>query len=320
MTLIIGLGNQDQVVLISDRRLSSNGKVYEDESNKASTFVCMDARLAVAFTGLAKAGSFLTRRWLLEALLESAKPDYMMRSTIIRLRDRATRDFAKLTNIRKQDKRLTIVLAGYCYDEEPPRCYLYQISNFEGFDDNQSPLAQASDKFSVYCMRESRPAVIPPAIVLVAGAYQALSQKHVNTLGTLLREKRPPPALVDRGVEILREVAKSEKSRNLIGTQCTSIVLPSDPALSPLGNYHSSKPTHKTYLPSHVVARGAQGGSLIIDSPEFYVEDSSGTPEILNVPKVGRNWPCPCGSGKKYKKCHGQTVSNKNVFSVQFGS
>ncbi len=26
-----------------------------------------------------------------------------------------------------------------------------------------------------------------------------------------------------------------------------------------------------------------------------------------DVPKVGRNDPCPCGSGKKYKKCHGKT-------------
>ena len=25
------------------------------------------------------------------------------------------------------------------------------------------------------------------------------------------------------------------------------------------------------------------------------------------APKVGRNDPCPCGSGKKYKQCHGQT-------------
>jgi preprotein translocase subunit SecA len=24
------------------------------------------------------------------------------------------------------------------------------------------------------------------------------------------------------------------------------------------------------------------------------------------VPKVGRNDPCPCGSGKKYKACHGK--------------
>jgi preprotein translocase subunit SecA len=24
--------------------------------------------------------------------------------------------------------------------------------------------------------------------------------------------------------------------------------------------------------------------------------------------RVGRNDPCPCGSGKKYKKCHGANV------------
>jgi len=26
---------------------------------------------------------------------------------------------------------------------------------------------------------------------------------------------------------------------------------------------------------------------------------------VRTGPKVGRNDPCPCGSGKKYKKCHG---------------
>jgi preprotein translocase subunit SecA len=26
---------------------------------------------------------------------------------------------------------------------------------------------------------------------------------------------------------------------------------------------------------------------------------------ISSDPKIGRNDPCPCGSGKKYKKCHG---------------
>jgi preprotein translocase subunit SecA len=30
-------------------------------------------------------------------------------------------------------------------------------------------------------------------------------------------------------------------------------------------------------------------------------------PELAeDVPKVGRNEPCPCGSGKKYKVCHGR--------------
>jgi preprotein translocase subunit SecA len=29
-------------------------------------------------------------------------------------------------------------------------------------------------------------------------------------------------------------------------------------------------------------------------------------PFVRNLPKVGRNEPCPCGSGKKYKHCHGR--------------
>ncbi len=31
--------------------------------------------------------------------------------------------------------------------------------------------------------------------------------------------------------------------------------------------------------------------------------ESPGEPYVRNAPKVGRNDPCPCGSGKKYKKC-----------------
>ncbi|MCF8168322.1 MAG: SEC-C domain-containing protein, partial [Rhodoferax sp.] len=27
---------------------------------------------------------------------------------------------------------------------------------------------------------------------------------------------------------------------------------------------------------------------------------------VAEVPRVGRNEPCPCGSGKKYKHCHGK--------------
>jgi uncharacterized protein YecA (UPF0149 family) len=30
----------------------------------------------------------------------------------------------------------------------------------------------------------------------------------------------------------------------------------------------------------------------------------SDTP-VVAPPKIGRNDQCPCGSGKKYKKCHG---------------
>ena len=29
-------------------------------------------------------------------------------------------------------------------------------------------------------------------------------------------------------------------------------------------------------------------------------------PFVRSAEKVGRNDPCPCGSGKKYKQCHGK--------------
>ena len=29
-------------------------------------------------------------------------------------------------------------------------------------------------------------------------------------------------------------------------------------------------------------------------------------PVYRTEPKIGRNDPCPCGSGRKYKLCHGQ--------------
>jgi preprotein translocase subunit SecA len=40
-----------------------------------------------------------------------------------------------------------------------------------------------------------------------------------------------------------------------------------------------------------VMAQGAQRGKAL--------------PFKREGQKVGRNDPCPCGSGKKYKKCHG---------------
>ncbi len=36
----------------------------------------------------------------------------------------------------------------------------------------------------------------------------------------------------------------------------------------------------------------------------------SGDPFVRNERKVGRNEPCPCGSGKKFKQCHGQLAGD----------
>jgi len=38
----------------------------------------------------------------------------------------------------------------------------------------------------------------------------------------------------------------------------------------------------------------------VLDDEDYHPE-----PYVRREPKIGRNEPCPCGSGKKYKKCCG---------------
>jgi len=41
-------------------------------------------------------------------------------------------------------------------------------------------------------------------------------------------------------------------------------------------------------------------------APTAEAEVAGQQPMVNSLPKVGRNDPCPCGSGKKYKQCHGR--------------
>ncbi|MEM7130074.1 MAG: PBPRA1643 family SWIM/SEC-C metal-binding motif protein [Chloroflexota bacterium] len=44
-----------------------------------------------------------------------------------------------------------------------------------------------------------------------------------------------------------------------------------------------------------------------VDEDIAELEELQNTPEPFKAEdKVGRNDPCPCGSGKKYKQCHGK--------------
>lgn len=70
-----------------------------------------------------------------------------------------------------------------------------------------------------------------------------------------------------------------------------AVVLPPAKGVKP-----PSSPPRTTVSP---VSRGASTLADRVDSGEVKVSRN-------DVPKVGANQPCPCGSGKKYKRCHGQ--------------
>ncbi len=52
-------------------------------------------------------------------------------------------------------------------------------------------------------------------------------------------------------------------------------------------------------------AEHASAENQLSDGEES-AENAPQQPVVRDERKVGRNEPCPCGSGKKYKQCHGQ--------------
>jgi hypothetical protein len=326
MTLIVAMVNRRQAVLVSDRRVSRDGRVVhlpyepEDESNKSFVLMLQDARLCIAFTGLASDGNgFLTKRWLPEALMESAAPDYLMGPTIQRFTERASRDFAKLSATPPLDKRLSVVFAGFHYNELPARAYCWLISNFEDFDGAMLAGGNATAEFNCSFKVEKRPCEEAHALVKIIGHSRAFGADAMNSLHNLLMQDKPPRALVDKAVELIRESAKSFRTENTIGQQCSSLVLPSNPNEEAVGEYHSANPARTLYYPTFIKAQGGGGAVYTIAEPssEVHVE---GQPTVISVPRVGRNHPCPCGSGKKYKTCHGRPATNKQKgYMFQFG-
>ena len=59
-----------------------------------------------------------------------------------------------------------------------------------------------------------------------------------------------------------------------------------------------------------LVAAGAGNGPITDEGRDYYEPSEPVKQEPIKVgPKVGRNDPCPCGSGKKYKQCHGKDAA-----------
>jgi len=161
--------------------------------------------------------------------------------TIERFRQRATRDFANLKVRKPSDKLFSVVFAGYCYDDTPPRCYTWLVSNFETLNEQKPPLAEPLEEFNAQYYREKRPTEDMMHMLVSIGSYGAVSAKDIESLVRLLDEKKPAQALVEKGIEVIRTTAADPLSRNLIGKQCNSIVLPSNPDEDAEGGYYSEK-------------------------------------------------------------------------------
>jgi preprotein translocase subunit SecA len=80
--------------------------------------------------------------------------------------------------------------------------------------------------------------------------------------------------------------------------------------------YRETAAVHEAPTGYGVAENVAETASAVKGQPAGETQEAGGQGEAARVktivreaPKVGRNDLCPCGSGKKYKKCHGATAA-----------
>jgi hypothetical protein len=309
VTLIIVAANRQQAVIVADRAISQGGGALGD-SNKATILHCANARLGVAFTGLAglnltattlrgpaPPGAFRTGEFILDALHQASQSSTEVRALISRFAE-ILGERIRPMRIPLLSKLLVVGFAGYEYHQDgPPTPFVCHVSNLR--DDG---LTLSDEGFWVH----PPPEPLGSVYMLVMGLRSALPEAERQALAALVEAGKPARGIVDKAVEVIGLAAATKGAAGSISRACNSLTLPADPSAQSMGAFHAEGPTDTLYWPSVVEARGgAFGLSITMDSSLRSGVGRSQGPAI-GVPKVGRNIPCPCGSGIKYKRCHGR--------------
>lgn len=310
MTLIVSLANSEHIIQVSDRRLSRQGKIVEDNSNKVGLLRTGNGRFAYGFTGLAAYNGFHTETWLTQNLCESGAPDFDTKSTLDRLLERLNQEFSTNRVLKPLDaahKRLSICISGYLDDRDPPLAGIAVISNFEDLE-KKVVHEKASEKFRFFSQLEQRPNSPNMRIFHSIGANfteQYIPEWH--RVIDMMADHKPASAVIGLLVEIFRAISGDSIYRNTVGSNLYAIVIPRDSKKGFNFNYYPDKAKPETFYPSLVFAIDKRRHFALKD---IKFDTNEG---FLSGPKLKANELCWCPSGKKYRDCHGMGNRPVNV-------
>ena len=278
MTLVVALANSSVAVLVADRRLSRGSTVLSDEYNKVTVLFCDDARLAVAFTGLATQTGFDTSTWIAETLFAIGETTRQVHEVLEEFRHRLEEAFARLTG---EDRRLTVVFCGFVYWTPEPESRVFVLSNYE----------HATYEHSNFIMRTR--GGDGSNIVELAGNTLPVNAKTVERLSALLRTDVAASSLVRFAVTHLQNAVSHSGSGGNIGEQCNAAIVYATPDTAVVNTYHTTKNANRAYGANVVVL-----GNLV----------SLGT-EVMGLgifagSEIRKKDPCWCGSSLTFKDCH----------------
>jgi preprotein translocase subunit SecA len=101
-----------------------------------------------------------------------------------------------------------------------------------------------------------------------------------------------------------------ETSRDIVSFLCKcGIPVREDRPQEQIREGHEQKTDMSRMRASHQEFEGNGHGPATAEEQEYATNAEQAKHDPVRVgPKVGRNDPCPCGSGKKYKQCHGKDL------------
>lgn len=296
MTFVIALANADQIIQVSDRRLSSNGRLVDDSSNKAGHALCDDASFLYSFTGIAKYGTYVTSRWLPDALYDAAQKGHGYFDIANSLAEEATAYFHSSSMLRAlpaSSRRLTIMLTGYTSNDYIVSSLISNFQDFSHFIDSPD----AKREFAVHTEISNRPAAENPTLIQVIGQFGAFTQADEASVRDMLEKRAPAEGLRQKAIALVQDISNRASSYQTVGAKInTARLIRTDP-LVPVAGYASDVVEKRLHLLNQVnLCSGAP--KLVLSE----VQVSTDSPVVF--PKVHRNDTCPCGSGLKYRDCH----------------
>jgi hypothetical protein len=278
LTQLIAFANTSYAILLADRRITVDGKTVEDEFNKVCVLFCNDARVAVAFTGLASYQTFNTSDWLVDVLAEIGEQTETLAEILEALAQQAK---SKFSEFRSFDRRLTFLITGFSYWGPVPSPVSYVLSNFANTE-------SLGDDFVLRAV----PA-LDSLIVAAAGVINELPKQLEASFRNLLSKNLNPSSVLRFAVNRLKTISSNGRSFGLVGSQSNSAIIPAQPNTTITTTYHSAFNSYVAYGCNVVVTRGMQVcGSEIFSA------------SVLAGPEIRKQSPCWCGSGYKFKHCH----------------
>lgn len=214
-----------------------------------------------------------------------------------------------LRSIPREHRGLSVLFTGYNDTRPSPNLISAIVTNFQNFETGQDEEPWDEFKATFWGIRDGVPAEEATYIQRI-GTWIAMDDAGDSArLRRMLEERRPAEKIVNGAVGMVREIAARSAARGLIGTDLNSAVLPAprvnvsmQDGIGLQFGFHPEGASHALHGPNQVISTSE--AHLLIADPTIGAAEPEDTPPMM-VQKVGRNKPCPCGSGKKFKRCHG---------------